>query len=155
MVPSYSRKAISGWNNYSGMVISYKMNENEMGYRGSKSEFNFNKMLIQNKSLYSVKEQRADGSWWIKPIHLRCALMGFERNYQVRILAKQLINKSRLFSTVSTVTQSYINPWFITGFADAESSFIISIYYNDNSKLKWRVTPSFSIHIHIKDILLL
>jgi len=42
--------------------------------------------------------------------------MGFERNYQVRILAKQLINKSKNFSTLSTVTKSYINPWFITGF---------------------------------------
>ena len=38
MIPSYSRKAISGQNNYLGMVTSHKMNENEMGYRGSKSE---------------------------------------------------------------------------------------------------------------------
>lgn len=37
MVPSYSRKAISGWTNHSGMVISHKMSENEMGNRGSKS----------------------------------------------------------------------------------------------------------------------
>jgi len=42
------------------MVTSYKISENEMGYRGSKSEFN--KMLIQNKNSDSVKEQRADGS---------------------------------------------------------------------------------------------
>ena len=38
MVPNYNRKIISGWTNYSGTVISHKMNENEMGYRGSKSE---------------------------------------------------------------------------------------------------------------------
>lgn len=43
----------------------------------------------------------------------------------------------------------------ITGFADAEGSFIISIYKDINSKLKWRVSPSFSIHLHIKDISLL
>ena len=55
MVPSYSRKAISGWSNYPGMVISPKMNENEMGYRGSKS------VLLTS----TVKEQRVDGSWWI------------------------------------------------------------------------------------------
>ena len=52
-------------------------------------------------------------------------------------------------------TFSKINPWFITGFSDAESSFVISIYRDENSKLKWRVTASFSIHIHIKDIELL
>ena len=39
LIPSYSRKAISGQNNYLGMVTSQEMNESEMGYRGSKSEF--------------------------------------------------------------------------------------------------------------------
>jgi len=53
LVLSYSRKAISGWNNNSCMVTSQKMNENEMGYRGSKS----------GKS--PVKEQRVDGSCFI------------------------------------------------------------------------------------------
>lgn len=36
-IPSCSRKAISGWSNYSGTVTSLKMSENEMDYRGSKS----------------------------------------------------------------------------------------------------------------------
>ena len=39
LIPSYSRKAISGWSNSPCKVISQKMSENEMGYRGSKSEF--------------------------------------------------------------------------------------------------------------------
>jgi hypothetical protein len=37
------------------MVTSHKMNENEMGYRGSKS------ILLLN----IVKEQRVDGSYFI------------------------------------------------------------------------------------------
>lgn len=37
MVLNYIRKIISGWTNYSGTVISQKMIENEMEYRGSKS----------------------------------------------------------------------------------------------------------------------
>ena len=53
MIPSYSRKAISGWRNDPCMVISPKIDENQMGNRGSKSDF-----LIK-----SVKEQRVDGSW--------------------------------------------------------------------------------------------
>ena len=36
-VPSSSWKTISGWSNYSGMVTSLKMSENEMDNRGSKS----------------------------------------------------------------------------------------------------------------------
>ena len=37
MILNYSRKIISGWPNYPGIVTSHKMNENEMGNRGSKS----------------------------------------------------------------------------------------------------------------------
>ena len=44
-----------GQNNYLGMVTSPDMNENEMGYRGSKSD-SLNE---------SVKEQRVDGSWFL------------------------------------------------------------------------------------------
>ena len=122
------------------------MNENEMGYRGSKSKSN----------KYFVKEQRVDGSWDFNAVRsilksLRCTLMSREICPPVKIPTKQL--KTRLFSTLST--QLYMNPWFITGFSDAESSFIISIYRDEKSKTKWRVTPSFSIHIHIKDISLL
>jgi hypothetical protein len=32
---------------------------------------------------------------------------------------------------------------------------MVLIYKNDNSKMKWRITLNFSIHIHIKDIELL
>lgn len=82
--------------------------------------------------------------------------MGFERNYQLRIPAKQLLNRPQNFSTSYTPTQqSTINPWFLTGFTDAEGSFMISITQNDKSKLKWRVIPSFALHIHKKDISLL
>jgi len=57
MIPNYCRKAISGQNNYLGMVTSHKMKETEMGYRGSKSEF-----VSQTET---VKEQRVDGSWFL------------------------------------------------------------------------------------------
>jgi hypothetical protein len=80
------------------MVTSHKMNENEMGYRGSKSKF-----ITQTNF---VKEQRVDGSWSIaknKHMLLRCTLMGFERNYLVKILTNQLNN--RRFSTLATQTK--------------------------------------------------
>jgi hypothetical protein len=118
LVPSYSRKAVSGWNNYPCMVTSQNMMETEMGYRGSKSKF------VTQPDF--VKEQRVDGSWSIaknKKMLLRCTLMGFERNYLVKIPTNQLNINNRRYSTLSTQTK--INPWFITGFSDAESSFII------------------------------
>jgi hypothetical protein len=79
------------------------MSENEMGYRGSKSKF-----LSK-----SVKEQRVDGSCcicslFISSMQLRCTLMGFERNYQVKIPSKQLNKNKRNYSTL--VKNSKINP---------------------------------------------
>ena len=42
--------------------------------------------------------------------------MGFERNYPVRILSNQLKN----YYTHSL--DNMLNPWFVTGFTDAEGS---------------------------------
>jgi hypothetical protein len=94
-----------------------------VGNRGSKS------VICEN---LTVKEQRVDGSY-IKDtdLMLRCTLTGFERNYRIKILTTQLINK-RSYSTshVSRNNNNHhliIDPQFLTGFADAESSFVLSI----------------------------
>jgi len=98
----------------------------------------------------SVKEQRVDGSWCIKHknMHLRYTLMGFERNYQVNNPSKQL-NKL-FYSTLNH--NSKLNPWFITGFSDAEGCFSISVKSDVKLKTKWRVSPLFIIKLHIKDL---
>ena len=139
MVLNYSRKVISGWINYPCRVISHKIDEKKMGNRGSKSEFKLN----------SVKEQRADGSWDIKfkLMYLRCALTGFERNYQFNNPSNQY-NKLP-FSTL--IEKPKLNLWFITGFADAEASFSILVQPNNKYKINWRVKPVFSITLHKKD----
>nr|YP_009517163.1 LAGLIDADG homing endonuclease [Blastosporella zonata]YP_009517210.1 LAGLIDADG homing endonuclease [Blastosporella zonata]AYE93086.1 LAGLIDADG homing endonuclease [Blastosporella zonata]AYE93087.1 LAGLIDADG homing endonuclease [Blastosporella zonata] len=159
MIPNYSRKVISGWTNHSGMVTSYKMNENEMGYRGSKSD------LISR----FVKEQRVDGSYCIKAttkkMQLRCTLMGFERNYQVKIPSKQL---NRFLSTVSAIAvndgkilpspshmDGGLNPYFVSGFADAESYFSTTIYKNNKLTTGYRVKSTFAIRLNQQDKLLL
>jgi hypothetical protein len=124
MILNYSRKTISGWINYPCTVINHKIDEKKMGNRGSKSEF------IRN----SVKEQRADGNWYIKPklMYLRCALTDFERNYQINNLSNQ--NNKLPFSTL--IQKPKLNLRFITSFADAESSFVILIQPNDKYKTK-------------------
>ena len=57
------------------MVTSPKMNENEMGYRGSKS-------VLINKT---VKEQRVDGSWSIKAKIQRNALKVYSNGFQKKL----------------------------------------------------------------------
>jgi hypothetical protein len=69
-----------------------------MDNRGSKLELNKND---------SIKAQRADGSLCFIKKHIRCTLMGFERNYQLNNLSKQL----RLNKNLSTLNnQPKLNP---------------------------------------------
>ena len=143
-----------------------------MDNRGSKSEFKLDHE--RNLVLSSVKEQRVDGSWLLfikaNPIiikrSLRYTLIGLERgcrrfnnlglfsntieSSKIKILTKVLLSKN-----YSTLSKCNLDPWFLTGFSDAEGSFIISIYKDEKSKFKWRISAYFSIHIHIKDVLLL
>ena len=77
--------------------------------------------------------------------------MGFERNYQIKILSNQLNRSS--FSTL--IHKSKLNPWFITGFTDAEGCFSISIQPSVKMKTNWRVKPVFLIKLHVKDLLIL
>jgi hypothetical protein len=63
------------------------MIENEMGYRGSKSEIK----EFSTVKFISVKEKRVDGSCSGISPRLRCTLMGFERYYQISIPSNQII----------------------------------------------------------------
>jgi LAGLIDADG endonuclease len=136
-----------------------------MGYRGSKSEI----QCPQPKEIF-VKEQRVDGSYFgllssFLPIFLykagcsisklRCILMGCESSYQIKIPSKQL--KSRYYNStlITKPIATRIDPWFVTGFTDAEGCFTIKTQYNPNLKTKWRIRPVFSITLNNKDLPLL
>jgi hypothetical protein len=52
--------------------------------------------------------------------------MGGESRYQVKILSKQFNNRN-YYSSNSNFGITHLDPYFVTGFADAEASFIIII----------------------------
>lgn len=124
------------------------MIERKMDDRGSKSDFS-------NKP---VKEQRVDGNQDKSSLFLclRCTLMDFERNYQIRTLSKQNINQIRSYSSISNTNLSKNNlSWFITGLIDAEGCFIIGVSKSTKNKIGWSVKLVFKIGLHIKDKALL
>ncbi len=123
------------------------MLEREMENRGSKS------VIFSN---IAVKEQRLDGNCCFISKQLRYTLMGFERNSQVKIPSNQIKTFSRIsncfdFNDSLKSNINKLNPWFITGFSDAESSFIVLIQPRDDSKTKWRVKAQFVIGLNKKD----
>jgi len=130
------------------------MIEREMEYRGSKSITDLHKPA-SHKSVI-VKEQRVDGHRCVNLTHLRYALMGFERNYQVRIPSNHLITLRRLYTSLSTSNLSdNLNPWLLTGFSDGESNFTVRIIKSNSVKVGWVVQPVFQIGLHKKDLNLL
>ena len=55
----------------------------------------------------------------------------------------------------NTVEHSSVNPWFITGLADAEGSFVVQIVKDGSRKLGYFVLTSFELALNVKDRLLL
>ena len=129
------------------------MKETEMGYRGSKSSL----LVHERVTSIGVKEQRVDGSWGVKNRNnilssnpLRYTLTGFERNYQIKILSNQCNKKS-----YSTKGIKLLNPHFVTGFTDAEGSFIIALWKDERLKNDIRVTARFQIALNKRDLKIL
>uniref|UniRef100_UPI0022FD92F1 hypothetical protein n=1 Tax=Drechslerella dactyloides TaxID=74499 RepID=UPI0022FD92F1 len=121
MVPFFIRKDVSKWINKSCKVISHKVYKSNKGNYGSK--------LIEYKKNFIVKEQRVLSSRCFNLKHLRCTLISFERNYQIKTLSNQIINK-RFYSLnveLSSSNKSILHPWFVTGFIDAEGSFMVVV----------------------------
>jgi len=58
-------------------------------------------------------------------------------------------NISESGNTPTQITS--LNPWFVTGFSDGESTFGISIYKKSASKLGWDVLVYFQLGLHKKD----
>lgn len=147
LVPSCTRKGISGRTNYPCTVISQNIIKRAMGYCGSKSDN------------LSVKEQRVDGHRCVNLIHLRYTLMGFERNYQIKILSNQINTLRRSYTSISKNLlynlSNNLNPWFLTGFSDAESNFTVRIIKSNSVKVGWTVQPVFQIGLHQRDFNLL
>ncbi|UYZ01840.1 LAGLIDADG family homing endonuclease (plasmid) [Peribacillus frigoritolerans] len=62
----------------------------------------------------------------------------------------------RCFSTISKeLDYSKLNPYYVTGFTDAEGCFLINIVRRSDLKLGYNVNLMFKIHLHLKDKLLL
>lgn len=73
------------------------------------------------------------------------------------VRSRQAVNIEHINNYISNINNNDdevvpINPWFVTGFTDAEGSFMIHL---EKNKDKWRVRPTFQIKLDIRDLSLL
>lgn len=71
-------------------------------------------------------------------------------------LTEDFVLMVAIASPAANVPNGYkLDPYYITGFSDAESTFSLRIYKDSKYKTGWCVSPAFSIHLHKKDLKLL
>jgi len=65
--------------------------------------------------------------------------------------------KAVYYSTLVEVALSpnLINPWYVTGFCDAESCFHLAVNKHKKFKHGYSLGASFKIHLHSRDLALL
>jgi len=141
LIPSLYLNNKSGLNNFKESVTIQNQQETVRGNRGSKTARLSLPPRTGERNINVVKEQRVDGCRYFKFKYLRCSLMSDESRYIINNPSKQFnINNSKAsFSTSidkNNLSLTKLNPWFITGFSDAESSFTVTISPDIRSKLK-------------------
>lgn len=153
LVPCHYWKIMSRWAYLLATVISQEIAETIIGYRGSKS-------IVLPEWNTVVKEQRVYGNLHgFRTPCIRYTLTDFERNYQVKILSNQIINKARWYSSIPISNNRKqdltLDPWFLSGFTGGEGCFTFSISRRKDFKLGWNVQLWFEIALHNKDLKLL
>jgi hypothetical protein len=98
-----------------------------------------------------VKEQRVDGSSISRNLDfVRCTLVAgkpvFGRKIHYR--PDYIIFTYNKFIHI---TRSTLDPWFVTGFVDAEGCFTLGIIKNDNYITGYQIQAIFKISLHGKD----
>ena len=76
-------------------------------------------------------------------------------NSRISNLSLKSNNRSIYSENSIELFSKKLNPWFVTGFADAESSFSMSVFKSKTAAIGWTVEPCFiitSLRLHKKDI---
>jgi hypothetical protein len=76
------------------------------------------------------------------------------RNNFINRGLSSIINPLSTDSKILKSLSPILKPQWVTGFTDAEGSFIISVYKRSDSN-NWQIKPSFELGLHSKDISLL
>lgn len=80
----------------------------------------------------------------------------YNNRYNWLAIPKCLTTQTRGCSTKEIVSKiSNLNPWWVTGFVDAEGCFSMSTFKSKTAAIGWTVEPCFIITLHVRDLELL
>ncbi len=76
-----------------------------------------------------------------------------KRNYSTTAFSPKNLNSDMRNNDI-TLNNNSLDPMYVTGLSDAESSFNIRLHKRSASKTGWHVQPSFRIELHNKDAII-
>ena len=125
--------------------------------------FNIEKFVLEGVKLDYCTIQLFCPNWGLRSFSLTCESYSSMSMFALQNLT--LLGQRRYYSSINkqpteVLTKNneqptILDPWFVTGFADGEGSFSVSIYKNAEFKVGWRVLLNFSIGLNEKDQTLL
>lgn len=75
------------------------------------------------------------------------------KTYRKKNLIHKTVNQKKMYSSIAFNTT--MDPWYTTGFIDAEGSFIISVSKNSKTTTDYGTRASLQIGLHCKDLSIL
>ena len=133
-------------------VTYLKLRKTYCRIMANKDLFNIN---VTNNSSASASPSLGQATT-LRPLFNGRAEEEGKKNNTIEKIKKTIksIEKKRNYSTSSssrTANINKLNPFWISGFSDAESTFSVSIFKNSKMKTGWIVSPEFSIELKQKD----
>ena len=121
-----------------------------MDNRGSKSIINSYNPTSQKKFVI-VKEQRVDGSRYFNNV-FKVYSNGFRKKLSSQNPFSKHNSQCKNYSTFNKCNSINLDPLFVTGFIDAEGSFLVTISKSISNRTGWNIQLRFKISLHKKDL---
>lgn len=106
---------------------------------------------MRQSSLLRIPSLRQAVIFAVNSINKKISLQNQKRNYSNFGYLSQRLNHTE----IEKINNILLNPWYVTGFSDAEASFTVTFAKREVSNTGYFVQPSFQIHLGVDDLALL
>jgi hypothetical protein len=124
--------------------------------KNNNSDISINNNYSSNSSVYSTQGDGPDESNKLPKDLPKFTKIEVKDPYNNRDIILKITKKQKgIYIWESLDGNNKLHPYFVTGFSDAESSFIVSVSHNSKHLLNWAVSSKFVIGLHIAELPLL